>query len=124
MISVAEPEKQFIEVNGKKMAYVEMGEGDPILFQHGNPTSSYLWRNIIPHLVPYGRCIAPDLIGMGKADKPDIDYSFFDHVKYLENIDSQLNSMGSYKDTSIQLLVEKGTSYKDTIISIIYICII
>ena len=66
------------------MHYVEQGEGDPILFLHGNPTSCYLWRNIIPHVAPLGRCVAPDLIGMGKSDKPDIDYRFFDHVKYVE----------------------------------------
>ena len=63
--------KKYIEVNNKKMAYVEIGQGNPIVFQHGNPTSSYLWRNIIPHLVNQGRCIAVDLIGMGDSDKLD-----------------------------------------------------
>ena len=77
-------ESKFVEVHGSKMHYIEEGVGDPILFLHGNPTSSYLWRNIIPHLTPCGRCIAVDLIGMGKSDKPDIDYNFFDHVKYVE----------------------------------------
>jgi haloalkane dehalogenase len=77
-------ESKFIEVHGSQMHYLDEGEGDPILFLHGNPTSSYLWRNIIPYLTPHGRCIAPDLIGMGKSDKPDIDYHFFDHVKYVE----------------------------------------
>jgi haloalkane dehalogenase len=57
---------------------------EPILLLHGNPTSSYLWRNIIPHLTNNARCIAPDLIGMGKSDKPDIEYRFFDDVKYIE----------------------------------------
>lgn len=52
-----------------EMSYVEIGEGDPILFLHGNPTSSYLWRNIMPYAAPFGRCIAPDLIGMGGSDK-------------------------------------------------------
>ena len=75
---------KFIEVNGSKMHYVDEGSGNPILFLHGNPTSSYLWRNIIPHLSRAGRCIAPDLIGFGKSDKPDIEYRFFDHVKYVE----------------------------------------
>ena len=74
----------YIEVHGSKIHYVEEGSGDPILFLHGNPTSSYLWRNIIPHLTSLGRCIAPDLIGMGKSDKPDIEYGFFDHVKYVD----------------------------------------
>ncbi len=77
-------QSHFIEIKGSKMHYIDEGEGDPILFLHGNPTSSYLWRNIIAHLQPIGRCIAPDLIGMGKSDKPDIDYYFDDHVKYLE----------------------------------------
>jgi len=71
-------ESRFIEVNGSPMHYVEEGAGDPILFLHGQPTSSYLWRNIIPHLSSLGRCIAPDLIGFGKSDKPDIEYRFFD----------------------------------------------
>lgn len=77
-------ESKYITVHGSKMHYIEEGEGDPILFLHGNPTSAYLWRNIIPHLTSRGRCIAPDLIGMGKSDKPDIGYHFVDHVKYLD----------------------------------------
>ena len=68
-ISVSEPEKKNINVLGKKMTYVDKGEGDPIIFQHGNPASSYLWRNIIPYLENQGRCIAIDLIGMGDSDK-------------------------------------------------------
>jgi len=68
-ISVREPQKKNINVLGKKMTYVDRGEGDPIIFQHGNPTSSYLWRNIIPYLENQGRCIAIDLIGMGDSDK-------------------------------------------------------
>ena len=68
-------ESKFIDVLGSRMHYIDEGEGEPILFLHGNPTSSYVWRNIIPHLVPHGRCIALDLIGMGKSDKPDIALS-------------------------------------------------
>jgi len=75
---------KYLEVHGSNMHYVEEGSGDPILFLHGNPTSSYLWRNIIPHMSPHGRCIALDLIGMGKSDKPNIEYRFTDHVKYVE----------------------------------------
>ena len=87
MSSPATPEKRFITVRGKRMAYVEMGEGDPIVFQHGNPTSSYLWRNVMPHLASQGRCIAVDLIGMGDSDKlddpgPD-SYRFVEHRDYL-----------------------------------------
>jgi haloalkane dehalogenase len=66
------------------MHYVEEGQGDPILFVHGQIASSYLWRNIIPYLSPHGRCIALDLIGMGKSDKPDIAYDIFDHLRYVE----------------------------------------
>jgi haloalkane dehalogenase len=74
----------FIEVHGSKLHYVDEGSGDPILFLHGNPTSSYLWRNIIPYLTSKARCLAPDLMGMGKSDKPDSEYRFFDHVQYVE----------------------------------------
>ena len=56
--------KSFLNINGKNLAYVDSGEGDPIVFLHGNPTSSYLWRNVMPHLEGMGRLIAPDLIGM------------------------------------------------------------
>ncbi len=85
-ISAAFPfESKFLEVRGSKMHYVEQGEGDPILFLHGNPTSSYLWRNVIPHVSGHGRCIAPDLIGMGKSDKPDLEYRFFEHANYVED---------------------------------------
>ena len=76
-------ESKFINIKGSKMHYIDVGNGDPILFLHGNPTSSYLWRNIIPYLQTKGRCIAPDLIGMGKSGKPDIDYTFDDHYEYL-----------------------------------------
>src|ERR1700752_3877341 len=73
MISAAFPyKKQRRRVLGREMAYVEVGQGDPIVLLHGNPTSSYLWRNVLPHLQTLGRCIAPDLIGMGDSDKlPD-----------------------------------------------------
>jgi haloalkane dehalogenase len=68
-----------------EMSYVDIGEGDPIVFLHGNPTSSYLWRNIIPHVSELGRCLAPDLIGMGASGKTaDGSYRFVDHVKYLD----------------------------------------
>ena len=80
--------KQHIEVLGRAMAYVDAGAGDPIVLLHGNPTSSYLWRNVMPHLVGLGRCIAPDLIGMGDSDKlaesgPD-SYTFVEHRRYLD----------------------------------------
>ena len=94
-ISAAFPfEKQRLTVKGRSMAYVEVGEGDPIVLLHGNPTSSYLWRNIIPHLAGLGRCIAPDLIGMGDSDKlpnPDAhSYRFVEHREYLDGLLEQL----------------------------------
>ena len=90
MISTTEHPKKFIEVNGKQMAYVEMGTGDPIVFQHGNPTSSYLWRDVMPHLEGRGRLIAPDLIGMGDSEKlPDSGpgrYTIAEHRDYLDGL--------------------------------------
>ena len=87
-MSVSIPQKKKIQVLDKKMAYVEIGKGAPIVFQHGNPTSSYLWRNIMPHLKNHGRCIAIDLIGMGDSDKLDNSgpdrYTFFEHRRYLD----------------------------------------
>jgi haloalkane dehalogenase len=87
MYSTKEHPKQTIEILGQRMSYVEMGEGEPIVFQHGNPTSSYLWRNIMPALAGSGRCIAVDLIGMGDSDKlepsgPD-RYRYAEHRDYL-----------------------------------------
>ena len=85
MLSAKEHPKKFIEVNGKRMAYVEIGDGDPIVFQHGNPTSSYLWRNVMPALAKRGRCIAVDLIGMGDSDK--LEDSGPDRYRYVEHRD-------------------------------------
>ena len=74
----------FVEVLGSKMHYIEQGSGDPIVFLHGVPTSCYVWRNIIPHLSTLGRCLAPDLIGFGRSEKPDIQYTIDDHIRYIE----------------------------------------
>ncbi|QBQ99064.1 haloalkane dehalogenase [Paraburkholderia pallida] len=88
MFSTHEPPKKSIEVLGRKMAYVEAGNGLPVVFLHGNPTSSYLWRNILPVVAPHARCIAPDLIGMGDSEKlPGSDparYGFQEHRRFLE----------------------------------------
>jgi haloalkane dehalogenase len=82
--------KRWTEVDGLKLAYVEDGSGDPIVLLHGNPTSSYLWRNVIPHLRDLGRCVAPDLVGMGDSDPlPDSGpdrYRFVDHRHYLDGL--------------------------------------
>ena len=83
-------QENYVEVHGSKLHYVDEGAGDPILFLHGNPTSSYLWRNIIPYVSTKGRAVALDLIGMGRSDKPDLDYRFFDHVKYVEGFIEKL----------------------------------
>lgn len=94
-ISAAFPfDKKKVTVHGRSMAYVEVGAGDPIVLLHGNPTSSYLWRNVIPHLQDLGRCIVPDLIGMGDSDKlpdpgPD-SYRFVEHRRYLDGLLAQL----------------------------------
>ena len=80
-------QKKYKSIFGKRMAYLEHGRGDPIVFLHGNPTSSYLWRNIMPHIEGRGRLIAPDLIGMGDSEKLDDSgaqsYTFAEHRKYL-----------------------------------------
>lgn len=95
MISAEFPyQKQRRRILGREMAYVEAGEGDPIVLLHGNPTSSYLWRNILPYVQPLGRCIAPDLIGMGDSDKlPDSgpgSYRFVEHRRYLDALLDEL----------------------------------
>ena len=96
--------KKTTHVNGYEMRYVEIGEGEPIVFLHGNPTSSYLWRNIIPHCEPLGRCIAPDLIGMGDSQKlspsgPD-SYRFVEHRDYL---DALLDHLGVDENVTLVL---------------------
>jgi len=86
--------KRSIAVKGLSMACVDQGEGAPIVFLHGNPTSSYLWRNIIPHLAGQGRCIAPDLLGMGDSQKlPQSgpgSYTFAQHREYLDGLLEEL----------------------------------
>ncbi len=88
------PPKRRQEVLGHTMAYVEIGAGDPIVLLHGNPTSSYIWRNVMPYLQGLGRCIAPDLIGMGDSNKlpnggPG-SYTFVEHRRYLDALLDQL----------------------------------
>lgn len=101
MISAREHPKKFVEVLGKRMAYVELGTGAPIVFQHGNPTSSYLWRNVMPHAQHLGRCIALDLIGMGDSDKLDPSgpdrYTFVEHRRFF---DAALAALGVTRDVT------------------------
>jgi len=85
-ISAADfPARQRVGVLGVEMAYVDEGSGAPVVFLHGNPTSSYLWRNVLPHVAPHARCLAPDLIGMGRsAANPAGSYRFADHARFLD----------------------------------------
>jgi len=87
-----------ISIRGSNMAYREDGTADApfAIFLHGNPTSSYIWRNIIPHVASVARCIAPDLIGFGQSDKPEIDYRFEDHVRYLDEFLEKLGVESAY----------------------------
>lgn len=81
-------EKSFVTVEGRRMAFHEQGAGEAVVFLHGNPTSSYLWRNVIHHVAPLGRCIAPDLIGFGDSDKIEDagpgTYRFVEHRRFLD----------------------------------------
>jgi haloalkane dehalogenase len=96
MISAAFPyHKRRLRVLGGEMAYVEVGEGDPIVLLHGNPDSSYGWRNVLPYLQPFGRCIAPDLIGMGDSDKrPDSGPGSYRFVEHRRHLDALLEGLG------------------------------
>ena len=78
-------ERKRVRALDTEMAYVDVGQGDPVVFLHGNPTSSYLWRNVIPHVEPLARCLAPDLVGMGDSGRsPAGRYRFIDHARYLD----------------------------------------
>ena len=97
--------QQFVDVNGKRIAYLEAGSGDPIVLLHGNPTSSYLWRNIIPELEGCGRVIAPDLIGQGDSEKLPVSegpdrYSFEVAFDYLDGL---LRTIGA--DQNVTLVI-------------------
>ncbi|PDH34042.1 MAG: haloalkane dehalogenase [OM182 bacterium MED-G28] len=128
MISAKELPKKTVSVNGKTISYAEMGEGDPIIFQHGNPTSSYLWRNIMPHLAGQGRCIAIDLIGMGDSDKledsgPD-RYTLLEHRDYF---DAALDALGVTSkvtfvihDWGSALGFDWANRHRDSVIGIAY----
>ena len=104
--------KNYITVDGRRMAYVELGDpnGRPIIFQHGNPTSSYLWRNIMPHVQDLGRCIAIDLIGMGDSEKlPDSGpdrYTFAEHSAYFE---AALEALG-VTDNAVLVIHDWGSA--------------
>jgi len=93
---------RFAEVRGLRMAYREVGSGPPIVFLHGNPTSSYLWRNILDPLARHGRCLAPDLIGMGDSDPlPDSGPGRYRFVEHREHLDALLAALGVAADVVI-----------------------
>jgi len=85
-ISASDPHpRKRVRVQDTEISYVDVGAGSPIVFLHGNPTSSYLWRNIIPYVSGHGRCFAPDLVGMGQSTRsPTYSYRFVDHARYLD----------------------------------------
>src|SRR6266700_577750 len=90
-----------VSVLDTDMSYVAIGVGDPIVFLHGNPTSSYLWRNVIPYAADLGRCLAPDLIGMGQSlASPTRAYRFVDHARYL---DIWFEALGLMRDLTLVL---------------------
>ena len=127
--------QQFATINGKRIAYLEAGSGDPIVLLHGNPTSSYLWRNVIPHLEGLGRVIAPDLIGQGDSEKlPESEgserYSFqvaFDyldgllkHIAADQNVTLVLHDWGSglgFHWASQNPQAVKGVAYMEAIVA-------
>ncbi len=93
--------RKYMPILGSHMAYVDVGSGDPIVFLHGNPTPSYLWRRIIPYLLPFGRCLAPDYLGMGNSGAaPDGKYRFVDHQRYL---DAWFDGLGISKNVILVL---------------------
>ncbi|MFP3881537.1 MAG: haloalkane dehalogenase [Actinomycetota bacterium] len=119
--------KKTVEVLGSEMAYVEHGSGDPIVLLHGNPTSSYLWRDVIPELSRLGRCIAPDLIGMGDSARIDSGpgaYRFDTHANYIEalfevlGIDDSVTLVGH--DWGGPLLFEWGRNNPEAVKGVVY----
>jgi len=120
--------KKFASINGKKMAYVDEGEGDPIVFLHGNPTSSYLWRNVMPHLEGQGRLIAPDLIGMGDSEKLDNSgpdrYTFVEHRDYLDGLFDEIgvaeNAVFVIHDWGSALGFDWANRHRDAVQGIAY----
>jgi len=90
-----------VRVDDSEMSFVDIGDGNPIVFLHGNPTWSYLWRNIIPPLRQFGRCLAPDLVGMGQSKpSPRRAYRFIDHARYL---DQWFQALGLTQDVTLVL---------------------
>jgi len=125
-ISSTDPHpRRRVAVLDTEMSYVDTGHGDPIVFLHGNPTSAYLWRNIIPYLSEYGRCLAPDLVGMGQSGRsPMSAYRFVDQARYLDawfealNLTSNVTLVGH--DWGSALGFHRATRYPEQIKAIAY----
>ena len=95
-------DKKIVDVNGRQMAYVEEGEGDPIVFLHGNPTSSQLWHDVIPACIGLGRCLAPDLIGMGDSEKlPESGPGSYRFVEHRDYLDGWFEAVGATHDVTL-----------------------
>ena len=113
-----------VAVLDTEMSYVDVGEGEPIVFLHGNPTSSYLWRNIIPHVSDIGRCLAPDLVGMGQSGpSPTYSYRFVDHARYLDAWFDAMNLSNAIlvvHDWGSALGFHRAYRYPDQIAAIAY----
>lgn len=120
--------RKHVPVLDTEMVYVDVGEGDPIVFLHGNPTPSYLWRDIIPYALPFGRCLAPDLVGMGNSGPaPDGGYRLVDHQRY---VDAWFDAMGITDNAEKVILVvhDWGSAlgfdwayrHQDKILAVIY----
>jgi haloalkane dehalogenase len=117
--------RQQVAVLDTEISYVDTGKGNPIVFLHGNPTSSYLWRNIVPYVSDLGRCLAPDLVGMGKSGKsPAKAYRFVDHARYLdawlEALDLTSNVTVVVHDWGSALGFHRATRYPNQIKAIAY----
>ncbi|HLG84144.1 MAG TPA: haloalkane dehalogenase [Bradyrhizobium sp.] len=118
-------EMKRLPVLDAEMAYADIGQGDPIIFLHGNPTSSYMWRNVMPYAEPFGRVLAPDLIGFGKSSKsPRHAYRFFDHVAYLDAWFEQLrltrNVILVIQDWGAALGFNRAARFPDSVAGIVY----
>lgn len=118
-------EMKRVAVLDSEMAYVDEGEGDPIIFLHGNPTSSYMWRNVLPYARPFGRVLAPDLIGMGQSGKsPRNAYRFFDHADYLDAWFDRLELGGNQvlvvQDWGAALGFDRASRFPEAVAGIAY----
>lgn len=116
-------EGNHVEVHGHRMHYLDEGDGPAVVFVHGAPTWSYLWRNVIPHVTSTHRAIAPDLIGMGRSSKPDINYDFFDHCRYLEGFIEALDLWDIVlvaHDWGTRYALQYATTHRDNVRGIAY----